>query len=124
MTPSRLPALRYRTARRTDVETLAELGTRAYRVCSVEQRREFYTDHPRFGLRDVRVGELDGEIVASLVLYPFTAFVRGQNVPINGIGSGGASPAHPPRGIRRGVVSGAPRQEGPRGRAVLGVLHF
>lgn len=52
--------LRYRAARRTDVETLADLGFRAYRVSSLEKRREFYTDHPRFTVRDVRVGELDG----------------------------------------------------------------
>ena len=63
----RSPALRYRPARRTDVENLAELGFRAYRVHSVEKRRDFYTDHPRFGLRDVRVGELDGQLVASLI---------------------------------------------------------
>ena len=55
----RAPVIRYRPARRTDVETLAELGARAYRVSSVEKRREFYTDHPRFGLRDVRVAELE-----------------------------------------------------------------
>ena len=72
----RPPALRYRPARPTDVETLAELATIAYRVSSLEKRREFYTDHPRFTIRDVRVGELDGQIVASLVLYTFTAFVR------------------------------------------------
>jgi len=65
---ARPPAIRYRPARRTDVETLAELGSRTYRVASVEKRREFYTDHPRFTLRDVRVVELEGQIVASLVL--------------------------------------------------------
>src|SRR3989442_8196309 len=80
-------ALRYRPARRTDVENLAELGTLAYRVSSLEKRREFYTDHPRFDLRDVRVGELDGRIVASLVLYPFHAWVRGQKLRLTGIGS-------------------------------------
>ena len=76
----RAPALRYRAARRTDVETLADLGWRAYRVSSLEKRREFYTDHPRFGLRDIRIGELDGQVVSSLVLYPLTVFVRGQIV--------------------------------------------
>ena len=75
--PPRPPALRYRTARRTDVETLADLGYRAYRVSSMEKRREFYTDHPRFTVRDVRVGEVDGQIVGSLVLYPFTAAASG-----------------------------------------------
>ncbi len=40
---TRPPAIRYRPARRTDVETLAELGSRTYRVASVEKRREFYT---------------------------------------------------------------------------------
>src|SRR5258706_361395 len=55
--PPRPPAIRYRPARRTDVETLAELASRTYRVASVEKRREFYTDHPRFGLRDVRVAQ-------------------------------------------------------------------
>ena len=73
----RPPALRYRPARRTDVDTLAELALRTYRVSSLEARREFYTEHPRFSIRDVRVGELDGEIVASLVLYPLLAWVRG-----------------------------------------------
>src|SRR5256885_170956 len=60
---SRPPALRYRPARRTDVENLAELGMLAYRVASLEKRRDFYTDHPRFTLRDVRVAELDGRMV-------------------------------------------------------------
>ena len=95
MSPARSlrpPPLRYRAARRTDVETLADLGMRAYRVSSLEQRREFYTDHPRFGLRDVRVGELDGQVVASLVLYSFTSYVRGQRVPLTGIGSVAVSP--------------------------------
>ena len=85
--PARPPAIRYRPARRTDVENLADLGARAYRVHSVEKRRDFYTEHPRFGLRDVRVGELDGQIVASLVLYPLKGWVRGQLVPVTGIGS-------------------------------------
>ena len=84
---ARPPAIRYRPARRTDVDTLAELGARAYRVASVEQRRQHYLDHPRFTLRDVRVAELDGEVVALLVLYPFHAWVRGQQVPVTGIGS-------------------------------------
>ena len=83
--PARPPAIRYRPARRTDVENLADLGARAYRVHSVEKRRDFYTEHPRFGLRDVRVGELDGQIVASLVLYPLKGWVRGQLVPVTGI---------------------------------------
>jgi predicted acetyltransferase len=100
----RPPALRYRTARRTDVETLAELGFRAYRVSSLEKRREFYTDHPRFTLRDVRVGELDGQIVCSVVLYPFTAFVRGQRVPLAGVGSVAVSPEHRRRGLAEALM--------------------
>ena len=60
---AREPAVRCRAARRADVESLADLGQRAYRVSSLERRREFYTDHPRFGLRDVRVAELEGAIV-------------------------------------------------------------
>ena len=43
-------------------------GIAELRVASIEKRREFYTDHPRFGLRDVRVVELEGQVVASLVL--------------------------------------------------------
>lgn len=97
--PPRPPALRYRSARRTDVETLADLGFRAYRVHSLEKRREFYTDHPRFTIKDVRVGELDGQIVASLVLYPLSAFVRGQRLAFTGIGSVAVSPEHRRRGI-------------------------
>ena len=102
MTPmrtSRPPALRYRAARRTDVETLADLGFRAYRVHSLEKRREFYTDHPRFTIKDVRVGELDGQIVASLVLYPLTGWVRRQRLPFVGVGSVAVSPEHRRRGI-------------------------
>jgi hypothetical protein len=33
-----------------------------------------------------RVGELDGEIVASLVMLPLQAWVRGQKLPVTGIG--------------------------------------
>src|SRR4249920_1912758 len=91
-------ALRYRAAR-TDVETLADLGFRAYRVHSLEKRREFYTDHPRFTIKDVRVGELEGQIVASLVIYPLLGWVRGQRVPLSGVGSVAVSPEHPRRAI-------------------------
>ena len=113
----RPPALRYRAARRTDVETLADLGFRAYRVSSLEKRREFYTDHPRFGLRDVRVGELDGQLVASLVLYPFTAFVRGTRVPVIGIGSVAVSPEHRRRGVGEALLKAALREMRQRGDA-------
>lgn len=108
--PSRPPALRYRPARRTDIETLADLGARAYRVASLEQRREFYTDHPRFGLRDVRVGELDGRIVSSLVLYPFSAMVRGARVPLAGVGSVAVSPEHRRRGVGEALLRAALRE--------------
>ena len=116
--PSRPPALRYRPARRTDVETLADLGLRAYRVSSLEKRREFYTDHPRFGLRDVRVGDLEGQVVASLVLYPFTAFVRGQRVPLTGIGSVAVSPEHRRRGIGEALMRAALRDLRQQGSAM------
>jgi len=96
--------LRYRSARRTDVETLADLGFRAYRVHSMEKRREFYTDHPRFTIKDVRVGELDGQIVASLVLYPLTGWVRGARIPFTGIGSVAVSPEHRRRGIGEALL--------------------
>jgi predicted acetyltransferase len=119
---ARAPAIRYRPARRTDVETLADLGFRAYRVSSLEKRREFYTDHPRFGLRDVRVGELEGQIVASLVLYPFTAFVRGQRLPVKGIGSVAVSPEHRRRGIGESLLKAALREMRQGGDA-LSVLY-
>lgn len=120
----RPPALRYRPARRTDVETLADLGARAYRVSSLEQRREFYTDHPRFGLRDVRVGELDGRVVASLVLYPLTAFVRGQRLPIAGVGSVAVSPEHRRRGIAEALMRAALREMRQQGRALSMLYPF
>ena len=120
----RPPALRYRTARRTDVETLAELGFRAYRVRSIEQRREFYTDHPRFGLKDVRVGELDGQIVASLVLYPLTAFVRGQRLPLAGIGSVAVSPEHRRRGVGEALMRAVLRELRQGGRALSALYAF
>jgi predicted acetyltransferase len=122
--PPRPPALRYRAARRTDVETLAELGTRAYRVRSVEQRREFYTDHPRFGLRDVRVGELDGQVVASLVLYPFTAFVRGHRLPMTGVGSVAVSPEHRRRGVGETLMRAALREMRQSGQALSCLYAF
>ena len=113
----RQPALRYRAARRTDVETLVELSLRAYRVSSAEARREFFSDHPRFDLRDVRVGEVEGELVASLVLYPFQAFVRGSAVPVTGIGSVAVSPEHRRRGIGDALIRAALREMRQRGDA-------
>src|SRR6185295_11137939 len=118
----RPPAIRYRPARRTDVETLAELGTRTYRVASVEKRREFYTDHPRFGLRDVRVIELEGQVVASLVLYPFHAYVRGQKIPVTGVGSVAVSPEHRRRGVGEAGMRAALRELRQRG-SHLSVLY-
>lgn len=120
MTPtraSRPPALRYRPARRTDVETLADLGFRAYRVHSLEKRREFYTDHPRFTIKDVRVGELDGQIVASLVLYPLTGWVRGQRLPFVGVGSVAVSPEHRRRGIGETLMRSVLRELRASGQA-------
>jgi predicted acetyltransferase len=115
--PARPPALRYRPARRTDVENLAALGNLAYRVSSLEKRREFYTDHPRFDLRDVRVGELDGQLVASLVLYPLTAWVRGQKIPLAGVGSVAVSPEHRRRGVAESLMRSALREMRQRGSA-------
>lgn len=122
--PPRPPALRYRPARRTDVETLAELGFLAYRVSSVEKRRDFYTDHPRFTLRDVRVGELEGRIVASLVLYPLTAIVRGQRVPITGVGSVAVSPEHRRRGLGEALMRSALREMRARGDGFSALYAF
>lgn len=127
MSPARTPrppALRYRPARRTDVETLAELGMLAYRVASLEQRREFYTDHPRFTLRDVRVGELDGRVVASLVLYPLTAWVRAARVPITGVGSVAVSPEHRRRGIAESMIRAMLRELRQRGSGLSGLYAF
>jgi predicted acetyltransferase len=121
---ARPPALRYRIARRTDVETLALLGFRAYRVRSIEQRREFYTDHPRFGLKDVRVGELDGQIVASLVLYPLTAWVRGQRLALAGVGSVAVSPEHRRRGVGEALMRSVLRELRHTGRALSALYPF
>jgi len=120
----RPPAMRYRSARRTDVENLAELGLLAYRVSSLEKRRDFYTDHPRFSLRDVRVGELDGRIVASLVLYPLTAWVRGQRLPLTGVGSVAVSPEHRRRGIGETLMRSALRELRQRGDAFSALYAF
>ena len=110
MSAQKPPAIRYRVARRADIEPLVELSLRAYRVSSAEARREFFSDHPRFGLKDVRVGELEGELVGSLVLYPLDAFVRGASVPVVGIGSVAVSPEHRRRGVADALVRSALRE--------------
>ena len=120
----RPPALRYRPARRTDIETLVDLSLRAYRVSSAEARRDFFSDHPRFGLRDVRVGELDGEIVASLVLYPLHALVRGVKLPVTGIGSVAVSPEHRRRGVGEALVRASLREMRQRGDALSMLYAF
>jgi len=120
----RTPALRYRPARRTDLEALAELGARAYRVASLEQRHEFYTDHPRFGLRDVRVGELDGRLVGSCVLYSFHTIVRGRRVPVTGVGSVAVSPEHRRRGIGESLMRAALREMRTRGTPFSALYPF
>jgi predicted acetyltransferase len=122
--PARPPALRYRPARRTDVDTLAELALRAYRISSLEARREFYTEHPRFSIRDVRVGELDGELVASLALYPLQAFVRGELVNAIGIGSVAVSPEHRRRGIAEALLRATLRELRQRGDALCMLYAF
>lgn len=113
--PPRPPALRYRPARRTDVDTLAEMALRTYRVSSIEARRDFYTEHPRFSIRDVRVGELDGEIVTSLVMLPLQAWVRGQRLPVTGIGAVAVSPECRRRGVGEALVRSALREMRQRG---------
>ncbi len=122
--PRRAPALRYRAARPADVPALAELGQLAYRVSSLEQRLDFYTDHPRFGLQDVRVGERDGRIVASLVLYPLTARVRGRRVPIAGVGSVAVSPEHRRQGVGEALMRAALREMRRGGRALSALYAF
>ena len=117
-------ALRYRPARRTDIETLVDLSLRAYRVSSAEARREFFSDHPRFGLRDVRVGELDGELVAYLVLYPLQAWVRGARLPLVGIGSVAVSPEHRRRGVGDALIRAALRDMRQRGDALSMLYAF
>lgn len=127
MSPARHPrptALRYRPARRTDIETLVDLSLRAYRVSSAEARREFFSDHPRFGLRDVRVGELDGEIVAYLVLYPLQAWVRGTKLPFVGIGSVAVSPEHRRRGVGDALLRATLREMRQRGDALSMLYSF
>ncbi len=120
----RPPALRYRPARRTDIETLVDLSLRAYRVSSAEARRDFFGDHPRFGLRDVRVGELDGEIAAALVLYPLHAYVRGGKLPVTGIGSVAVSPEHRRRGVGEALVRASLREMRQRGDALSMLYAF
>ncbi len=122
--PPRPPALRYRPARRTDVDTLAELALRAYRVSSLEARREFYTEHPRFSIRDVRVGELDGGIVASMVLYPLLAWVRGVRLPVTGIGSVAVSPDYRRRGVGEALVRASLRDMRQRGETMSMLYAF
>jgi predicted acetyltransferase len=119
---SRPPALRYRAARPGDVETLAAVGQLAYRVSSLEQRLDFYTAHPRFALSDVRVAELGGHIVASLVLYPLTAWVRGRHVPLTGVGSVAVLPEHRRQGVGEALLRSALREMRRSGRA-LSVLY-
>jgi predicted acetyltransferase len=114
-TPARPPAIRYRAARRTDVDVMAELGARAYRVASVEQRRHHYLEHPRFTLRDVRVAELEGALVGLLILYPLEAFVRGESVPVTGVGSVAVSPEHRRRGVGEAMMRAALREMRARG---------
>ena len=115
---SRAPrAIEIRTAKRTDVEALVDLSLRTYRVSSAEARREFYTDHPRFQLSDVRVGELDGTLVASLVLYPFQAYVRGERLSVTGIGSVAVSPEHRRRGVADALLKSALAEMRERGDA-------
>lgn len=121
---ARPPALRYRAARRTDIETLVDLSLRAYRVSSAEARRDFFSDHPRFGLRDVRVGELDGEIVAYLVLYPLHAWVRGEKLPVIGIGSVAVSPEYRRRGIGDALIRATLREMRQRGDALSMLYSF
>lgn len=109
------PDVRYRPARRSDVDACAELGARAYRVASVEQRRQHYLEHPRFSLRDVRVVELDGAVVGLLILYPLHAYVRGEVVPITGVGSVAVSPEHRRRGIGEALMRAALQEMHARG---------
>ncbi len=120
MSPTRAnrpPALRYRHARRPDLELLADLALRSYRVRTIEAQRAFYTDHPRFAFTDVRVGELDGALVASLVLYPFQSFVRGARLPVRGIGGVAVSPEHRRRGVGEALMRAALREMRQRGDA-------
>jgi predicted acetyltransferase len=124
MPPRHPPALRYRAARPADVEILAALGQLAYRVSSLEQRLDFYTDHPRFDLRDVRVGELEGRIVASLVLYPFHAWVRGRRVPLTGVGSVAVSPEHRRQGVGESLMRAALREMRRGGHALSALYAF
>jgi predicted acetyltransferase len=60
--------------------------------------------------------------VASLVLYPLTAWVRGQRVPITGVGSVAVSPEHRRRGVGETLMRSALREMRQRGSA-FSALH-
>jgi predicted acetyltransferase len=118
------PALVQRPAKKSDIDALVDLSLRAYRVSSAEARREFFTDHPRFGLRDVRVGELEGAVVAALVLYPLHAFVRGAKLPVTGIGSVAVSPEHRRRGLADALLRATLEEMRTRGDAMSMLYAF
>jgi predicted acetyltransferase len=67
---------------------------------------------------------LDGELVASLVLYPFHAWVRGARVPVTGIGSVAVSPEHRRRGIADALVRACLREMRQRGDTMSMLYSF
>ena len=60
--------------------------------------------------------------MSSLVLYPFTAFVRGQRVPVTGVGSVAVSPEQRRRGVGETLLKSMFREMRQAGRA-LSVLY-
>ena len=63
-------------------------------------------------------------LVASLVLYPFQAWVRGARVPVTGIGSVAVSPEHRRRGIGEALVRACLREMRQRGDTMSMLYSF
>jgi GNAT superfamily N-acetyltransferase len=89
------PSLEYRVARRGDIEALVELSLRTYRVSSAGRGATSWAIHGSDGMRVGGVGRRARGLARAIR----EAFVRGEKLPVTGIGSVAVSPEHRRRGI-------------------------
>ncbi len=97
------PPLTFRVATDADVDTIAELGYHSFPIAAIplEARRLRFAEDPRVRVSNYLVGETGGRVVASLHSIPFTTWVAGARLAMQGLAS--VTVAHEAR--RKGYAS-------------------
>lgn len=89
-----------------EVEKAAETAAKAFPSLSLEHwQQDFHLVARVFGERFILVGELDGEIVSSLLCHPGPIYRGGSKVPHSAVGAVGTAPEHRRKGCAGALMA-------------------